>query len=124
VRTIAEACGAPYDVFRKTRLGDKNVEIDVPARIDAGSHTPVIVDDIISSGTTLATLVRALCDSGQSRPVCCAVHGIFADDAYEQLIAAGAARVVTTNALPHKTNAIDVTRVLADAARRIDLPQD
>ena len=124
VRTIAEACDAPYDVFRKTRLGDRNVQIEVPAGIDSGGHTPVIVDDIISSGTTLATLIRALCESGQPRPICCAVHGIFAEDAYEQLIAAGAARIVTTNALPHKTNAIDVTRVLADAARHIALPQD
>jgi ribose-phosphate pyrophosphokinase len=124
VRTIAEACDAPHDVFQKMRLGDRNVQIEVPAGIDSGGHTPVIVDDIISSGTTLATLVRALCESGQPRPICCAVHGIFAEDAYEQLIAAGAARIVTTNALPHKTNAIDVARVLADAARRIALPQD
>lgn len=124
VHAIADACDAPYDIFHKTRLGDKDVRIDIPARIESDSHTPVIVDDIISSGTTLATLVRALCQSGQRRPICCAVHGIFADDAYEQLIAAGAARVITTNALPHKTNAIDVTRVLADAACRIELPQD
>ncbi|MEZ6001073.1 ribose-phosphate diphosphokinase [Hyphomonas sp.] len=124
VKSIAEACGAPYDVFRKTRLGDRNVQIEVPPGMAASDHTPVIIDDIISSGTTLATLVRTLCESGQPRPICCAVHGIFAEDAYEQLIAAGAARVVTTNALPHKTNAIDVTGALADAARRIALPED
>jgi len=124
VRSIAEVCGAPYDVFKKTRLGDRNVQIDVPDLPATGAHTPVIVDDIISSGATLATLVRSLQESGRPRPVCCAVHGIFAEDSYEQLIAAGAARIVTTNALPHKTNAIDISGVLADAARRIELPQD
>ena len=83
----------------------------------------MIVDDIISSGTTLATLVRALCESGSAPPICCAVHGIFAGDAYEQLIGAGAAKIVTTNSIPHKTNAIDITGVLAGAVRNI-APQE
>ena len=122
VRAIAEACGAPYTVLRKTRLGDTDVRIDVPDDIGPGAHTPVIVDDIISSGTTLVTLIRALREAGSPRPVCCAVHGIFAGDAYERLIAAGAAKIVTTNALPHKTNDIDITPVLAETVRQIPFP--
>ena len=118
VRAIAEACSAPYDVFRKTRLGDTSVRIDVPREMNHGTHTPVIVDDIISSGMTLVTLIRALREAGNARPVCCAVHGLFADDAYEQLIAAGAAKVVTTNAIPHKTNDIDISGPLANAVVR------
>lgn len=124
VRAIAETCGAPYTVFRKTRLGDKSVRIEVPPDIDIGAHTPVIVDDIISSGTTLVTLIRTLREAGSPRPVCCAVHGIFAGDAYEQLIAAGAAKIITTNALPHKTNDIDIAPVLAEAVRRLDPGED
>lgn len=124
VSAIAEACGAPYDVFRKKRLGDKSVRIDVPDGIVLDHHTPVVVDDILSSGTTFATLVRTLRNHGTKPPICCAVHGIFSDHAEELLIAAGAAKIVTTNALPHSTNAIDVTPVLARAVRRIALPQD
>ena len=124
VRAIADACGAPYTIFRKTRLGDKFVRIETPPDIAPGAHTPVIVDDIISSGTTLATLVRTLREAGSPRPVCCAVHGVFAGDAYEQLIAAGAAKIITTNALPHKTNDIDIAQTLAEAVRRLDPAED
>ena len=124
VAAIAKACNAPFSVFNKTRLGDKNVRIDVPEELNHGAYTPVVVDDIISSGTTLATLIRALCEAGNTRPICCAVHGIFAGDAYEKLIAAGAGKIVTTNSLPHKTNGIDLTSALASAIRRIEYPKD
>jgi ribose-phosphate pyrophosphokinase len=61
--------------------------------------------------------VRHLQRTGMPAPVCIAVHGIFAGDAYRELLAAGAARVVTCNTVPHETNAIDVTGLLADGVR-------
>jgi ribose-phosphate pyrophosphokinase len=60
---------------------------------------------------TVGQLRRA----GMRPPVCIAVHGIFAGQAYQDLLTAGASRVVTTNTIPHESNAIDVTGLLADA---------
>jgi ribose-phosphate pyrophosphokinase len=45
-------------------------------------------------------------------PVCIAVHGIFAGDALNELTAAGAGKIVTTNTVPHVTNTIDITALL------------
>ena len=117
VSAIADACGAPYAVFAKTRLGDTDVRIDVPADVSLDGRTPVIADDIISSGTTLVTLIHALIEAGSPPPVCCAVHGVFAGDAYDRLRAAG--RIVTTNSIAHETNAIDITGALAEAVLSI-----
>ena len=52
-------------------------------------------------------------------PVCVGVHAIFADAAYEELLSAGASRVVTCNTIAHPTNAIDVTPLLAEALGRL-----
>ena len=52
-------------------------------------------------------------------PVCVAVHGLFAGDAYQDLIAAGAAQIVTTNTVQHQSNAIDATPLLATAVREV-----
>jgi hypothetical protein len=41
VRTIAEACDAPYDVFQKMRLGDKNVQDRRPRRRRLRRLTPL-----------------------------------------------------------------------------------
>ena len=50
-------------------------------------------------------------------PVCVAVHAVFAGDAHAQLLAAGAAQVVTTNTIAHPSNRIDIVPVIARALR-------
>jgi ribose-phosphate pyrophosphokinase len=47
------------------------------------------------------------------------VHGVFAPGARDALLAAGAARVVTTNTIPDQTNAIDVAGPLGEAVRSL-----
>ena len=80
------------------------------------SCTPVLVDDIISTGQTMIAAVRRLRDQGVAAPVCVATHAVFAIDAEAQLRASGAARVVTTNTIVHQTNAVDVAPMVAAAA--------
>ncbi|NQV22685.1 MAG: ribose-phosphate diphosphokinase, partial [Rhodospirillales bacterium] len=82
-------------------------------------HTPVLVDDIISTARTMIETVSHLKAVGMTAPVCIAVHGIFAGNALRDLVAAGASRVVTCNTIPHQTNAIDVTPLLAQGVRAI-----
>jgi ribose-phosphate pyrophosphokinase len=79
------------------------------------AHTPVLVDDIISTARTMIETVRHLDRAGLAPPVCVGVHAVFADQAYEDLLRAGAGRVVTCNTIPHASNAIDLAASLADA---------
>ena len=57
--------------------------------------------------------------AGLAAPVCVGVHGIFAGDAFEQLLAAGASRVVTTNTIPHRSNSIELAPQLACAVEEL-----
>lgn len=121
VRAIAEAAHAPWQVLRKIRTGDRNVEIGVPDHAHWTNRTPVLVDDIISSGGTLIHLARKLRAQGLAPPVCVAIHAVFAPFAYWGLLEAGAGRIVTTNTIAHDTNAIDVATAVADEARKLRL---
>jgi ribose-phosphate pyrophosphokinase len=58
--------------------------------------------------------VRLIGAAGRGKPVCLAVHEIFADRA-DALLAQAGARVVTSNSIPHQTNEIDVGKSLAGA---------
>ena len=60
--------------------------------------------------------VGHLQQAGLAAPVCVAVHGVFSGDACRELLAAGAAKIVTGNSIPHPSNAIDLTPLLCDAA--------
>ena len=119
VSDVAARAGCPFSVLRKHRSGDRSVELTLPNLDALRGRTPVLVDDIISSGQTMATTVRELVAMGFAAPICVGVHPVFAGAALAVLQAAGAARVVSCNTLQHPTNAIDVTIPLAEAVRTL-----
>ena len=114
VSAVAKDAGAPYAVLEKVRRGDREVEISARNLPDLAGRTPVLVDDIISSGRTMIEAVRLIVARGGAAPVCVAIHGLFADNA-DVLLAQAGARVVTSNSIPHATNEIDVGELLAGA---------
>jgi len=119
VADIAGRAGVPYQVLNKIRRGDREVEISLPDIDAARGRTPVIVDDIVSSGHTLIETLAQLRRLGLPPATCVAIHAVFAGDAHEQLLAAGAARVVSTDSIPHPSNAISLAGFLARAAAEL-----
>ena len=119
VKDVASRAGAPYVVLRKTRRGDRVVDVSVP---DVGCHrtqTPVVVDDIVSSAQTMVETVKNLVAVGLRAPVCVGVHALFSENAEQALRDAGAAQIVTTTSVPHATNAIDIVPLLIPAIHEL-----
>jgi len=117
VQPVAARLNAPVVVLSKTRYSDRSVEVSVPDHALVATRTPVLVDDIVSSGQTVLETLRALRRADALPAVCIAVHGVFADDADRRLLEAGAQKLVTTNSIEHATNAIDLTPVLLPLVR-------
>jgi ribose-phosphate pyrophosphokinase len=116
VSDIANRAGVPYQVLTKTRRGDRDVEVSLPSIDAARARTPVIIDDIASSGRTAIETLGHLKRLGLPPAVCVVIHPVFAQDAYEQLLAAGPAQVVSTDSIPHPSNAISLDGLLAQAS--------
>ncbi|MGI9544549.1 MAG: ribose-phosphate diphosphokinase, partial [Cyclobacteriaceae bacterium] len=77
VSEIARLAKAPYAVFSKQRLGDRQVTLemsDVSSYLDC---TPVLVDDIISTGTTMINAIELLKDKFSQKPICLGIHAVF-----------------------------------------------
>jgi ribose-phosphate pyrophosphokinase len=108
VASVARDAGAPHLVLHK-----------VPDVARWRDHTPILVDDIVSTGRTMIETIGHMKRAGMQPPVCIGVHGIFAGEAFGELMAAGASKVITTNTIPHASNAIDVTTVLAQGIRAV-----
>lgn len=119
VGEVARLAGRPYEVLRKRRTGDRAVDVSVPESASLRHGTPVILDDIASSGRTMVRAIERLLAAGTRQPLCLVIHGIFAGRAFEDLSAAGALRVVTTDTVPHPTNGIGVAPLIARAIREI-----
>ena len=118
VERIAAGARARSVVLRKERSGDYSVSIDASGLEHLARGTPVLVDDIASSARTLIEAVRLLNRHGSASPVCAVVHAIFADDAYQRLLASPVGRVVSTNSVAHDTNAIEIAEPVAAAVGR------
>ena len=116
VSQVAERAGAPFVVGEKIRRGDRSVQVQLPAMGAWQDCQPVLVDDIISSGRTMAEAGRALRAAGLLSPICLGVHAVFGEDDYRAL-AASVARIVTTDAIPHETNGPSIAALLADGLR-------
>lgn len=114
---IAENIGAPHVVFTKSRQGDRDVLIAASDLAAWSERVPILVDDVISSGQTLATAAREITGQGYPAPVCLATHGLFAPGA-EALLKAAGCRAVTTDSIAHPSNAIALGPMLGAALVR------
>jgi ribose-phosphate pyrophosphokinase len=111
---IAHRIGAPCAVLRKTRHGDREVDIEQTDLRGYLDHTPVLVDDIASSGRTLLVAAQQMLGQGLRRPECVVVHALLADDAYAELQQVFA-RFTSTDSVRHPSNRIALAPLVAQA---------
>jgi ribose-phosphate pyrophosphokinase len=116
VSHVAALADVPFEVLEKTRHGDRDVSVSLPdAAAAARGRQPVVVDDIMSSGHTIIETLRQLAGLGLKPAICIGIHAVFADQACERILAAGAARVVTCDTIGHASNGISVVDAVAEA---------
>lgn len=119
VAEVARLCGAPWTVMVKQRHGDRDVSVSMTGGTSWPGRTPVLLDDIGSSGQTLVAALQVLRGSGLADALCIVVHALFSTEAQQAMLDAGAARVVSCDTVAHPTNAIAVAPLLGPAVLAI-----
>jgi ribose-phosphate pyrophosphokinase len=114
VSEVAKNANASFAIIKKIRYGDRKVSISVPD-INDTSKTPVLVDDIISTGTTMLAAIQQLLLMGFKNPICICVHALFNNEVYKSLLNAGAQAVITCDTIPHYSNKIEIIDIIAEA---------
>jgi ribose-phosphate pyrophosphokinase len=114
VCAIAAAAGLDYAVARKTRLGDRDVRVDLPD-VELSRRAVVLVDDVASTGHTLAEAARQIRDRKAASISVLVTHALFVDGATALLQAAGVAELYSTDSVVHPSNVIHLDGLLAQA---------
>lgn len=106
--------GFDHAVCRKVRHGDRHVEIALPA-LKVRGRPVVLLDDVASSGHTLAQAARGLLAAGAASVDVAVTHALFAGDAGTLLWEAGIRQVWSTDCVTHPSNAVSMAPAIAAA---------
>lgn len=95
---------------------------------DVAGRDVIVIDDLISTGGTMARVADACRQQGASRMFLAATHGLFSKEAGPSLASAPVEKIVVTNTVALRPShtagfgerlvAIDVAKVFAEAIRR------
>jgi ribose-phosphate pyrophosphokinase len=116
-RSAAERIGGDWTTFRKTRLGDFDVRLMLPADVEIQGRSVLLVDDICSSGGTLGAAAAQLKARRAEAVDVAVVHALFDTDAERRLRAAGVRRITSSDSILHPTNGLELAGVLARALK-------
>ncbi len=105
-RSLATRLGLPFDYLEKHRdrvTGEVTVK---PKTLDVKGATVVIVDDIVSTGGTVAKAASLLYEQGAEAVMVAATHGLFVGQALEKLRKAGITAIVVADTVKPQEDTI------------------
>lgn len=114
VEAIAREAGAPWTAFTKQRRGDHHVRMTAPDLSEFRGQTPVLVDDIVSSGVTMRRAIDNLRRQDFGASYCLAVHALCSA-ATAAHISNCTAAFVTSNSVPNKYARLNVAPIIAES---------
>jgi ribose-phosphate pyrophosphokinase len=119
-RNFASLLNAPLAVIEKHRYSNVRDKIEVLSMSgEVSGDTAVIVDDVISTGGTIAESAYALKEKGVKKIIVCATHGVFAANAKEKLENSPIDKIFITDSIANnikskKIEKITVSGLIAD----------
>ncbi len=110
-KIVAEQMEAEFDHLEKTRLSGDTVEIR-PKEINTKGRDVAIVDDIISTGGTMAKACEVLKREGTLKVLSGATHLLMISNAEERLKKAGIDKIFGSDSIPSKFSDISIAGII------------
>jgi ribose-phosphate pyrophosphokinase len=123
-RAYAKRLGAGLAICDKRRSGPTETEV-MHVIGDVNAKTVVLVDDMVSTGTSISEAARACRSHGARDVYICATHPVLAGQAVEKLRKANLKEVVVTDTIPldgkdlPNLRVLSIANLLGEAIRRI-----
>lgn len=114
VAQAAASVGLQYTIASKTRRGDRDVSVDLPA-FELSGRDVVIVDDIVSSAHTAIEAAKVAQARGAARVAIACTHALLAPGARELIADNGIDALWSCDSVLEASNAISLAVPLAAA---------
>ena len=123
VAQAAARHGFEHAVCIKQRSGDHAVAIQLPPVALAG-RAVVLLDDVASTGHTVAQAARLLQAAGAASVDVAVTHALLTAGALQMLREAGVGEIWSTDCIAHPTNAVSVAALIAQALHKLNRSGD
>ena len=111
-KKAAKIIGCPFDYLEKKRLSGEEVEMKAK-EMDVAGKNILIIDDIISTGGTMAEAIKNLKEQEAKNVFISCSHGLFIGNAIERIRKAGCDEVVSTDTVESIYSKISVAGPIA-----------
>ncbi len=110
VKEAAHNTESTYTALQKKRLGDTQIEMS--GQLNVRGKNVLVLDDIISTGSTIIRAIELCKQNGAARVFAAATHGLFVSDSLWRLRTA-AEFVVTTDSVKNETSEVSLAHEIA-----------
>ena len=114
-KRVADVVGCDADYLVKERLDGETIQI-TPKTLEVKGRKVAIVDDIISTGGTIAKAAEQLKAQGAARILAVCTHGVFAGEALKKLRAV-CDEICSSDTIENPTTCISVASEIARVAK-------
>ena len=114
---VAEELGVGYAAaksMRDTITGKVKVELEGVEEVKRA----IVVDDIISTGGTMAEVVKALKEKGAREVYAACIHALMVGNAEDKITSAGASEIIASDTIPNKFMKYSVAELISNAILR------
>ena len=99
---------------RDRKTGNVNI---LSGKVDVKNRDLILVDDMISTGGSIAKATQFLKKQKCRRVFVACTHALLVNDATKKIKNAGVTQIISTNTVPGDSAKVDVSRVISDALR-------
>ncbi len=110
--------GIDYDFLEKTRLSGETVSIQ-PKNIEVKGRDVIIIDDIISTGGTMAETISLLRQQGAHEVFAACVHPVLSNNATSKLFRAGVKGIIATDTIDRGVSVVSAAPVIAEGIGKV-----
>ncbi len=112
----SDILGGGYHVLVKERSGDEEVEI---SGLEEAPEKVLVIDDIISTGGTIARTVALLREKGAREIIVGCTHALLVGDAEAKIFNSGVSELVSTNTVPNPYAKVSAAQAVASGVGRV-----
>jgi len=110
-KLLSNELGFEYGYIEKKRMGDTNVEMK-KCSIEVKNKNVIIIDDMISTGSTIIEAIKLLKNEGAKDIYVAATHGLFVSNAIEKINSMEIKKIITSNTVPNPFAQLDIIPIL------------